>query len=254
MTRPGANQRLGPPLVPRSRPTARATAGDDVRRSRVGASVESIAAANVGGDHLVTTAAALFRERGYAATTTRDLARALGIQSASLYYHIGKKEDLLYTICIESLRNIRREAEAAVRQAKTPDEAVRLLIQSHVMCALGERDQHAVMLFELRHLSAERAATILALRDGYEALVRRVLSDARKVGTLRSDLTPKLLSLTLLNLLNWTIFWYRAAGRLRPKDVAELLTTVFISGAGTPRSRSSDRRRVAAPRQRRKVP
>jgi AcrR family transcriptional regulator len=46
-------------------------------------------------DRLLDTAAGLFWEKGYAATTTREIAAALNIQQASLYYHMSSKEDLL---------------------------------------------------------------------------------------------------------------------------------------------------------------
>src|ERR1700752_4646273 len=50
-------------------------------------------------ERVLDTAAALFWEKGYAATTTREIAAAVGIQQASLYYHVASKEGLLYQLC-----------------------------------------------------------------------------------------------------------------------------------------------------------
>ena len=65
-------------------------------------------------DRLLDTAAALFWEKGFAATTTREIATALRIQQASLYYHMSSKEDLLYQIFGSSLHQFLADVPAAV--------------------------------------------------------------------------------------------------------------------------------------------
>ena len=43
-------------------------------------------------------ASSLFHERGYSATSVRDIARAVDIQGASLYAHVASKQDVLWSI------------------------------------------------------------------------------------------------------------------------------------------------------------
>lgn len=43
--------------------------------------------------------ARLFWKKGFASTSTRELAELLGVQKASLYYHTESKEQSLYDIC-----------------------------------------------------------------------------------------------------------------------------------------------------------
>lgn len=62
----------------------------------------------------------LFWEKGYQSTTTRDVAASLGVQQASLYYHMKNKEDLLHGICYSSFLQIVENAEAAVVGAANP--------------------------------------------------------------------------------------------------------------------------------------
>jgi TetR/AcrR family transcriptional regulator, cholesterol catabolism regulator len=189
-------------------------------------------------DRLLATAARLFRRLGYAGATTRNLANELGIQSASLYYHIGSKEDLLYELSVASLTHIRAQVEGEVASELTGLDRLRRLIAAHVATALADQDQHATMLVELRSLGPKRRAKVLALRDGYEALVRDVIAEAQQEGAVRRDLSPKELGLALLNLLNWTIFWYQPGGVLKPQRLADTLATVFLQGAldlSTPR-------------------
>jgi AcrR family transcriptional regulator len=187
-------------------------------------------------------AAQLFWEKGYAATTTRELADALGVQKASLYYHIRSKEDLLHDICIESLNNISAAVTAAVAYEGDPLARVRALIRAHVFAMLRDKEKHATMLTELEALSPGRRAEVVALRAEYEGLVRGVLAHAQDAGALSREMTAKELELGLLNLLNWTIFWYRPEGELTPDRLVELFEHLYLRGA-TPRDERSGRPR-----------
>lgn len=182
-------------------------------------------------DRLRAAAAELFWNKGYAATTTRELAAVLGVQKASIYYHISSKEDLLYSLCVESLENIHSAAEAAVADVEDPVERVRALIRGHVRAMLTDKDKHATMLTELRSLSPERRREVVGLRDEYEDLVRSVLADAQEAGALRGDIPAKHLELCLLDLMNWAIFWFRPDRGMSPEQLAETFAILFLEGA-----------------------
>lgn len=191
----------------------------------------NLSSLDVGNGQLLAAAAKLFRGAGYAGATTRNLANALGVRSPSLYYHIGKKEDLLYEICVDSLKRITAAVESAVRVERDPLDRVRALIRTHMAVALSDTDKHVTMLSELRSLSTRRRAKVIDLRDAYESVVRRVLSSAQRAGELRSDIRAKYLTLALLNLLNWPIFWYQPRAGLSPDQLASILAEVFLTGA-----------------------
>jgi AcrR family transcriptional regulator len=184
---------------------------------------------------IFATAATLFRTKGYAQSTTRELAELLGLKKASLYHYVASKEDLLYAISIDSLQQIDANTAAAIASA-SPQDCFRELIRAHVTSALGNRDQHAVMLSELGSLSEARRLEVIKARDAYEKRVRDVIQGELAQGRLRTDIDVKYLALSLLNLLNWTIFWYQPGGSLEPEQLADMLATIFIEGAGAPRA------------------
>ena len=181
-------------------------------------------------ERLIRTAARLFRQRGFAATSTRELSDALGIQNASLYHHIRGKEDLLYRISIDSLAAI-YEAVQSARDSVPREDRLRAMISAHVHTALTDRDLHATMLMELRALSDSRRELVLRARDDYQAMLTSAIIDAQGAGSLRTDIDSKHLTLALLNLLNWTIFWYDPEGSDTPQQISELLTTMYFDGA-----------------------
>jgi hypothetical protein len=96
---------------------------------------------------------------------------------------------------------------------------------------VGARDFHAVMLTEMRGLTPEHLIEVVALRDRYEKLIRDVVSRSQAVGILRDDVAAKYLMLCLLNLLNWTIFWFKPGGDLEAEELGDLLASVYLEGA-----------------------
>lgn len=188
---------------------------------------------------LLDAAAVLFANKGYVGTSTREIAAALGIRKASLYYHIGSKEELLYEICKSSLEQIRGEVEEALKNVQGPQERIGALISTHVESMLRDQKRHSVAVAEMHLLSAERLAQVRSLRDGYENLVRSVLQEAQNAGLLRRDIPLKYLCLCLLGLMNRLEIWYRGTGPLTPHEFAQLLEVIFLTGAAAEKSVSS---------------
>jgi hypothetical protein len=96
--------------------------------------------------------------------------------------------------------------------------------------ALSERDMHATMLTEFRELSADDRRKVIEMRARYESLWREQLAAGQKKGLIRSDIDVRYLTLSLLNLLNWTIFWYEPSGPMSPADLAEVFFAVHMTG------------------------
>jgi len=196
------------------------------------ASRESISA------RLLDTAAALFAKKGYAPTSTREIAAQVGIQKASLYYHIETKEDLLYEICKSSLKQIRSDVEAALKDAANPLERTGILIRTHVESMLRDQDRHSAALTEMFALSAERLDEVTGLRDDYESLVRSVLDEAQTASALRQDVPVKYLCLALLGLLNRVLVWFRPNGPLSPDRIGVLFAAIYLTGVAASSSGS----------------
>jgi AcrR family transcriptional regulator len=199
-------------------------------RSKNSSPVTSEPAPRSTSDRLLEYAARDFRRHGYAAMSMRQLAEALGLQKASLYHHIKSKDELLYRICMTSLDHITASVEEACA-AVSPDRRLPAAIQAHCLSALRDQDGHAVMLIEMRALSPENYLKVRNRRANYEQILRGLVEDDQKAGRLRSDMPAKLLTLALLNLLNWTIFWFRFDGPWTPEERGDSLAEIFLHGS-----------------------
>jgi len=180
---------------------------------------------------LVGTAAELFRRQGYAATSTRQLSEMLGVQNATLYYHVKSKEDLLYEICVRALTNLLARVREDVSLADHPRERLERLIHCHLATILQDKDQHATMLTELRSLSSERRRKVIVMRDEYQDFIEQIIQDGQLAGVFRTDISTKILTLGLLDLLNWAIFWFEERGELDARTLAENFASIYLEGA-----------------------
>jgi AcrR family transcriptional regulator len=183
-------------------------------------------------ERILAVSAKMFRERGFEATTTRDLADAVGIRGPSLYHHFETKDDLLFGVCQESLRRL-AEASRPIETQAEPRARLIALIDAHVNAIVRDRDLHAAMLIEMRALSGERQRTVIWGRDDHEALVLRTIEYAQTHGVLRKDHSARELSFVLLNLLNWTVTWFDPRGQMTAAQFAQLIASVFLDGAAT---------------------
>ncbi|MBZ5674498.1 MAG: TetR family transcriptional regulator [Acidobacteriia bacterium] len=189
-------------------------------------------------DRLFDTAAELFWRQGYAATTTREIAAAFGVQQASLYHHIANKEDLLYRICVSSLEPFVEQVPSEVAQVGRPSDRIRSLIHAHLTTLLRFQQRNVTQLTELRSLSARHRTEVLALRDKYEQFSRSILKDAQAADAIRSDVPAKYLNLELMSILNHASLWFRKGKALTEDDLADIFTKVFLDGAATPELRA----------------
>src|SRR5690242_9927351 len=182
-------------------------------------------------ERVLDTAAALFWEKGYAATTTREIAAAVGIQQASLYYHVDSKEGLLYQLCVSSMEQLLADVQSSVDRHRDPLDRLRALIGAHLSTLVKHQIRHVTMLTELRALSKRHHAEVLALRRKYANLVRSALEDAQAAGEIRTDIPVRYLYLALLNILNWAVVWFRRDQALNADQLADLFWPIYLNGA-----------------------
>lgn len=179
-------------------------------------------------------ASGLFRDRGYAATSVRDIARALDIQGPSLYAHVSSKEDVLWAIVDRAATRFEMaasralggsaDAEVASEQSgaplRDPSAALAALVRAHVRVITDDPGAAAVFVHEWRALRGDRRAAILTRRDAYEQRFRDLIEAGMADGAF--ELTdPVIASTTILSALNGLAAWYDPAGRLTPDRIAD---------------------------------
>ncbi|MBZ5576221.1 MAG: TetR family transcriptional regulator [Acidobacteriia bacterium] len=180
----------------------------------------------------VRTAAELFSKQGYASTSTRSLSALIGMEKATLYYHVKSKQDLLYLITKSSVETLQEEVNKAVEGITCPIEHLAVLIRAHCMSLLRDQTQHATALAEVRALSPERLSEIVSMRKIYQTGIRRMIEEGQKNGSIRADVEPRYLASMLRGLLDRTVEWYQKGGSLGPVELAACFCDIYLFGAG----------------------
>jgi len=178
-------------------------------------------------DELLRAAARLFVEKGFDATTTRDIAEAVGMRSGSPFYHFRSKQDLLKAAMIEGLEAGHQRLQAAVAGINDPERRLRVMIRNHLGILL-EGDCHAPMLvYESRSLGITARTEIAAVSDRYQQDWQATLEQLAANGKLRLPAKP--MRLLLFGMLNWSRQWYRPNGGLSLDEIAEAAAEMVLA-------------------------
>ena len=176
---------------------------------------------------LLKAAAKLFRRKGFDATTTRDVAAAVGMRSGSPFYHFKSKSALLYAVMEEGMHSaIARQHQALDGSTGNARERLHTLVRAHFDILHGAgNDFIPVMLYEHRSLSPKQRATLAKLQDDYEAPWTPLLEALHASGQLRAPV--KLSRLLVLGALNWSVQWYDRKGGASLDDLTSAVMALF---------------------------
>ena len=183
-------------------------------------------------------ASALFRERGYAATSVREIARGVDLQGASLYAHVASKEALLWSIVWRVAERFRLAADAALASpgpcrgapggtdpAPTSRSSPASARTRPCSCRTGASST-----------SPTGPRSRLAAQ-AYEAALRALLVEGARDGSLRSLDGPADAAVTgraILAALNGIPAWYHPDGALDTAAVADAYLSIFMRGLQPP--------------------
>lgn len=178
---------------------------------------------------ILEAAARLFRDKGYSATSMRDLACAVELKASSLYNHIQSKEEILQQICFENARRFLTGMEHVEALPVSPAEKIRELLRIHI--CIATRDITSVTAFndEWRHLSEPFLSEFKDLRRNYEQRFRAIIEEGIRQGELKA-VDPSLILYALLSSVRFLYDWYLPGKRLAEKDLERDLVTLLMQG------------------------
>ena len=155
----------------------------------------------------------LFAQQGFAGTGSRDIAAEAGVTSAALYHYVGTKQELLLAIMDGVLDRLIAAARQIVEDQAPPDAHLAALAESHVWFHAVNQLSTVVADTEIRALTGEARTAVIARRDAYEAIWRRVVTDGVAAGVFRVD-DPRIATTALLQMCTGVAHWYVPTGPL----------------------------------------
>jgi AcrR family transcriptional regulator len=182
------------------------------------------------------TAAQIFRDRGFDATSVSDIARALGLTKAGLYHHFESKEALLFEIMMFGMDKVRDEVVLPVRTIRDPEERLRQLIVRHARITTRGQGAVAHLGDEIRALPPSARKQIEQRMHVYLDLVRGTLDELKAAGRLR-PVDRTVAAFSVIGMILWLPRWFRADGRLTQEQVADGIANLALGGLLAPRQR-----------------
>ena len=171
---------------------------------------------------ILDATARLLSRSGYEATTTRAVAAAVGIKSASLYYHFDSKDTIVLEVMNEGVDLVRRavvEALAALPAHATPRERLGAAIEAHLLSSLEHSDYTSAGIKAFSFVPDAVRRENRERRRAYEDVWRTLIAELKEAEVIAPALSPDALRLMLLGAMNWAGEWYRP-GRLTIASIA----------------------------------
>jgi TetR/AcrR family transcriptional regulator, cholesterol catabolism regulator len=185
---------------------------------------------------MVLLAGELFAQKGYRATTVREIADAAGILSGSLYHHFDSKESIGDEILSSFINEVLADYRAAVTSAGSPRSVLEQIVRSTSGTLSRHRAALAMLQHDWNYFSTQPRFAYLpkALRE-IERIWITQLNLGKESGVFRADLDAKLTYRLLRDVLWLPTQWRRTDGFSTDQVVDGLLRLLFDGIATPPR-------------------
>ena len=180
-------------------------------------------------DMILINAAELFRKKGFAAASVRELAEALGIEAPSLYNHIGSKAELLQEICFEVAKDYTAHMEEVIISKKNAAQKTADIIRFHVRKLSTDFDKVFVSEHEWKRLPQKNLEEFLAQRKLYEKNMIDIIKDGIEK-KLFKNILPSIAVLAILSAVRGLELRQRHKNEFTIEELEETMVEHLLHG------------------------
>jgi AcrR family transcriptional regulator len=180
-------------------------------------------------EHIRFSAQKLFREKGYAATSMRDLAKEVGMEAPSLYNHFSSKNELLKEICFDIANQFYNAFDQAVEEEQTYIQKLSAAIKAHVQVIFNNIEATTVFFEEWIFLEGNDLTKFKKLRNGYQQKFHDLIEGGIKTGEMK-DVDVRMATFTILSSLNATHELCKHNHKIDVEYLATNITQLLMNG------------------------
>jgi AcrR family transcriptional regulator len=178
---------------------------------------------------IFSTALHLFQQKGYHGASMQDLADAMGMQKASLYYYIDSKEELLVRVCERGTGAFTSELRGIVASDLRATEKLRRAVECHLVALCEQLDLFTVFLREQKFLGEPQKKKLRNEGKQHAELLAAILQEGIATGEFR-EVNVTVTTLAILGMCNWLYEWYSPDGPLEPRAIAGMFSELVLNG------------------------
>lgn len=173
--------------------------------------------------------AQLFRKKGYKATPMRDIAKAVGMEAASLYNHIKSKQEILVELLMPIAESFSEGMKNINNSSLTSIEKLEKLIGLHVRLTVENPNAISLITGEWVHLENESLTKYSKLRDDYERDFKTLLEDCIQENYLHT-VNIDIALFSILSTLHWLYSWYNKHPEISPVELEKQMVDCLLNG------------------------
>ncbi len=180
-------------------------------------------------EFILKKAANMFREKGFAATSMRDLAETVGIEAASLYNHIRSKNEMLETICFDVANRFNLHLdELEMAEAKSIDK-IETLLRFHISQMIEHYEEVVVCDREWKHLDEPYLANFHNQRRTYRKRFAAIIEDGIQKNEIKKIDAPTAV-LIMLHAVNGIESWHRSRAKISGPELEDNMIMIITDG------------------------
>lgn len=173
---------------------------------------------------IMDAAAELFSTTGYPGAKMQDIAKACGASKSMLYHYFPAKDDLLFAMLKEHLEGITAALEAVGRES---NKDLKGFTETFIQRSAQSRRRNMVAMNDVKYLPEDMQAILQKMQSN---ILDIAVKHLHAINPELPDKSYKSYALLLMGMLNWTDTWYKPNGALKPEDLVERISRLFLHG------------------------
>jgi TetR/AcrR family transcriptional regulator, cholesterol catabolism regulator len=178
---------------------------------------------------ILRKAAAMFREKGFAATSMRDLAEAVGIEAASLYNHIRSKNEILEAICFDVANIFNTNMDELDTSSQKSITKIENLLRFHIKQMIENYEEVYVADREWKHLDEPYLSNFQTQRRNYRKKFAGIIEEGITKGEIRKIDAPTAV-LIILHAVSGIESWHRSKAKISAEELEDNMLAIMIDG------------------------
>jgi len=180
-------------------------------------------------DVIIAKAAKLFREKGFSATSMRDLAEHVGVEAASLYNHISSKGEILQEICFKVANNFLSHIEEVDAAHESSISKVEAILRFHIRQMIDNYEEVYVSDREWKHLTDPYLSNMQGQRRAYRQRIALIIEQGIQRGEIKKIDAPTVV-LIMLHAVSGIESWHRSKKKIEPELLENNMVQILIEG------------------------
>lgn len=180
-------------------------------------------------DVIITKAAKLFREKGFSATSMRDLAEHVGVEAASLYNHISSKAELLQEICFKVANNFLTHMDEVDASNKGAIAKIESILRFHIKQMIDNYEEVYVSDREWKHLTDPYLSNMQGQRRAYRQRMASIIEEGIRTEEIKSIDAPTAV-LIMLHAVSGIESWHRSKRKIPGDTLEDNMVVILVEG------------------------